>query len=203
MPPPLGQGPAPAPAFLSIGQHNCLGSWNVFLSLFQSFKEATTYPSIVLLQDPPVNMAHLPSFNGFKSFFPPVRKPPVAAYVHMSFLSNYTVLPSFRELDDVLALAISSDQPLFRTAFHCFKIINAYSTNTVDHRVHSVPPDVLFPILGSPSQLWETSTSTTPSRTVYGISRQKRSRPQPPTSRRRQSAASPSSILQVCTQDSP
>jgi len=79
MPPPLGQGPAPAPVLLSIIQHNCLGSWNVFLSLFESFKEATTYPSIVLLQDPPVNKAHLPSFNGFKSFFPLVRKPRVAA----------------------------------------------------------------------------------------------------------------------------
>ena len=88
MPPPLGQGPAPAPAFLSIIQHNCLGSWNVFLSLFESFKEATTYPLIVFLQDPPVNKAQLLSFNGFKSFFPPVRKSSVAAYVHMSFVST-------------------------------------------------------------------------------------------------------------------
>jgi len=150
MPPPLGQGPAPAPAFLSIIQHNCLGSWNVFLSLFESFKEATTYPLIVLLQDPPVNKAHLPSFNGFKFFFPPVRKPRVAPYVHMSFLSTYTVLPRFKGVDDVLALDISSNEPLFGTAFHSFRIINAYSTNTVDHRVHSVPPDVLFHDLGFP-----------------------------------------------------
>jgi len=122
---PLGQGPAPVPAFLSIVQHNCLGSWNVFLSLFESFKETTTYPSIVLLQDPPVNRAHLPSFNGFKSFFPPVRKPRVAAYVHISFLSNYTVLPRFKGVDDVLSLDISSDEPLFGTSFHSFRIINA------------------------------------------------------------------------------
>jgi len=150
MPSPLGQGPAPAPAFLSIIQHNCLGSWNVFLSLFESFKEATTYPSILLLQDPPVNKAHLPSFNGFKSFLPPVRKPRIAAYVHMSFLSHYTVRPRFNGVDDVLALDISSDEPLFCTAFLSFRIINAYSTNTVDHRIHSVPPDVLFLDLGFP-----------------------------------------------------
>jgi len=149
-PPPLGQGPAPAPVFLSIVQHNCLGSWNVFLSLFESFREATIYPLIVLLQDPPVNKAHLPSFNCFKSFFPPVRKPRVAAYVHMSFLSNYTVLPRFKRVDDVLALDISSIDPLFGTAFHSFRIINAYSTNTTDHRVHSVLPEVLFPDLGFP-----------------------------------------------------
>jgi len=149
-PPHQGQGPAPAPTLLSIIQHNCLGSWNVFLSLFESFKEATTYPSIVLLQDPPVNKAHLPSFNGFKSFFPPVRKPRVAAYVHMSFLSNYTVVSRFKGVDDVLALDISSNEPLFNTHFHSFRVINAYSTNTADHRVHSVSPEVLFPDLGFP-----------------------------------------------------
>jgi len=150
MPPPLGQGPAPAPAFLSIIQHNCLGSWKVFLSLFESFKEATTYPSIVLLQDPPVNNAHLPSCNSFKSFIPPVRKPRVAAYVHMSVHSTYTVLPRFKGVDDVLALDSSSNEPLFGTAFHSFRIINAYSTNTVDHRIHSFTRDVLFPDLGFP-----------------------------------------------------
>jgi len=86
---------------------------------------ATTYPSLVLLQDPPVNKAHLPSFGGFKSFFPPVRKPRVAAYVHASFLSSYTVLPRFKGVDDVLALDISSNEPLFGTAFQSFSIINA------------------------------------------------------------------------------
>jgi len=150
MPHPPGQGLAPALAFLSIIQHNCCGSWNVFLSLFESFKEATTYPSIVLLQDPPVNKAPLPSFNRFTSFFPPVRKPRVAAYVHMSFLSNYTVLPRFKGVDDVLALDLSSNEPLFATAFHSFRVINADSTNTVDHRVYSVQPEVLFPDLRFP-----------------------------------------------------
>jgi len=102
------------------------------------------------LQDPLVNKAHLPSFNGFKSFFPPVRKPRVAAYIHTSFLSNYTVLPRFKEVEDGLALDISSNEPLFGTAFYSFRVINAYSTNTADHRVHSVSPEVLFPDLGFP-----------------------------------------------------
>ena len=74
----------------------------------------------------------------------------MAAYVHMSFLSNYAVLPTFKEVDDVLALDVSSDEPHFGTAFHSFRIINAYSTNTADHRVHSVQPEVLFPDLGFP-----------------------------------------------------
>jgi len=74
----------------------------------------------------------------------------VAAYVHMSCLSNYTVLPRFKGGDDVLALEISSNEPLFATSFHSFRVINAYSTNSVDHRIHSVPPEVLFPDLGFP-----------------------------------------------------
>jgi len=74
----------------------------------------------------------------------------VAAYVYMSFLSNYTLLPRFREVDDVLALDISSNEPLFGTEFHSFRIINAYSTNTTTNRVYSVSPEVLFPDLGFP-----------------------------------------------------
>jgi len=202
MPPPPGRGLAPAHAFLSSIQHTCLGSWNVFLSLFESFREATTYPPIVLLQDPPVNKAHLPSFNGFKSFFPPVRMRRVAAYFHMSFLSNYTVLPKFRGVDDVLALDVSSNEPLFGTAFHSFMVINAYSTNTVDHRVHSVQPEVLFPDLGFPllvvvdhnihNRLLDPLRHFSP----------RRSRPRLPILRRQRSPASPSSTPQVNTQGS-
>jgi len=68
----------------------------------------------------------------------------------MSFLSNYTVLPRFKGVDDVLALDVSSNEPLFGTAFHSFRVINTYSTNTADHRVHSVLPELLFPVVGFP-----------------------------------------------------
>jgi len=149
-PRPAGKGPAPHPNSHSIVPDNCLGSWDVFLSLFESFKEATTYPSLVLLQEPSVSKAHLPSFNGFKSFFPPVRKPHVAAYVHIFFLSSYYVLPRFKGVDDVIALDIFSQEPLFGTSFQSFTILNAYSTNTPDHRVHSVSPETLFPSLDVP-----------------------------------------------------
>jgi len=74
----------------------------------------------------------------------------MAAYVHASFLSNYTVLPRFAGVDDVLTVDRFSSEPLFGPAFHSFRVINAYSTNTVDHRIHSVPPEVLFPDLGFP-----------------------------------------------------
>jgi len=156
MPLPPRQGPAPAPELLSIIQHNCLGSWNVFLSLFELFKEATTYPSIVLLQDPPVNKAHLPSFNGFKSFCPPVRKPRVAAYVYMSFLSNYTVLPSSKEW----TTSSPSTSPPMSLSFALTSIPLGLSTPTppILSTIQFTPSlqKAISPILGFPSLLWET-----------------------------------------------
>ena len=68
----------------------------------------------------------------------------------MSLLSNYTVLLRVMGVDDVLALDICSNEPLFGPGFHSFRVINPYSTNTVDHRIHSVPPEVLFPDLWFP-----------------------------------------------------
>jgi len=60
----------------------------------------------------------------------------------VSFLAFFSVLQRFKAVDDVLALDVSSQEPLFGTKFHSFRLINAYSTNIRDHRVHSVAPDV-------------------------------------------------------------
>jgi len=38
---------------LTIVQHNCLGSWNVFISRFESLVAFYPFVSIVALQDPP------------------------------------------------------------------------------------------------------------------------------------------------------
>jgi len=53
-------------------------------------------------------------------------------------------------VNDILALDVSSQAPLFVTNFHSFRLIKAYSTNTRDHRVHSVSPDTRFPTLDIP-----------------------------------------------------
>ena len=74
----------------------------------------------------------------------------MAAYAHISFLTGYTVLPRVGEEDHVFALDISSQDALFGTNFRSFRIINAYSTNTCDHGVHTIPPDACFPDLGVP-----------------------------------------------------
>jgi len=134
-------------SLLSVIQHNCLGSWDVFLSLFESFKESHTYPSVVFLQEPPVRQARLPSFNRFVPFFEPVRKPVVASNVHRSFLARFSVLPRFTDRVDGMSLNISQ-KPVFGSNFPSFRPVNTYSINWADRRVHSVPPESLFPDTG-------------------------------------------------------
>jgi len=108
---------------------------------------------MVLLLDPPVSQACLPFFNGFVPFFPPVRKPRVASYVHRSFLSCFSVLLRFTEKVDIMSLNVSSQKLVFGSLFHSFRLINAYSINSADRRVHSVPPESLFPDTGLPLQV--------------------------------------------------
>ena len=62
---------------ITLVQHNSLGSWDVFLSLFNSFVGLPPV-DIVLLQDPPSRKGFLPSFTGFKSFCSPTPRPAVA-----------------------------------------------------------------------------------------------------------------------------
>ena len=65
-----------------IVQHNYLGSWNVFLSLFHSFTMLPHPPLLVAIQDPPSRRSTLPTFPGFLSFAPPPPgSPRVAIYV--------------------------------------------------------------------------------------------------------------------------
>jgi len=137
-------------SLLSVIQHNCLESWDVFLSLFESFKETSVYPLAVHLQDPPVSQARLRSFNGFVPIFPPVRKPRVASYVHRSFLARFSVLPGFTDRVDIMSLDISSQKLVFGSRFHFFGLVNAYSINSAGRRVHSIPPETLFPDMGIP-----------------------------------------------------
>ena len=83
-----GLGPLPTPSVknLSLIQHNCWGSWNVFLSLFDSFKSASTPPTVVLLQDPSFPRNVLSHFADFKVFAHPLANstaPKVARYVNL------------------------------------------------------------------------------------------------------------------------
>jgi len=105
---------------------------------------------VVLLPDPPVSQARLPSFNRFVPFVPPVRKPRVESHVDRSFLAKFSVLTRFTDRADIMSLDLSSPSPFFGPQFHSFSMVNSYSINSADRRVHSVPPDLYFAVIGFP-----------------------------------------------------
>ena len=112
---------------LTLIQHNSLGSWDVFLSLFSSLVEGPTV-DIVLLQDPSSSKGFLSCFSGFKSFAPPVARPRVACYVSQKFLQRFAVLPFFPpETDDFMALDVFTPQGCFGTNSPRFLIGNTYA----------------------------------------------------------------------------
>jgi len=122
------QGLAPATTSnLTLVQHNSLGSWDVFLSLFSSLVDGPPV-DIVLLQDPPSPEGFLPSFSGFNFFAPPIARPRVACYVSQKFLKNFTVLPFFpAETDDFMVLNVFTLQGCFGANLSRFVIGNAYA----------------------------------------------------------------------------
>jgi len=121
------QGLAPA-TNLTLVQHNSLGSWDVFLSLLSSLTEGPSYVDFVLLQDPASSKGFLPSFQGFKSFAPPVARPRVACYVFLNFLQQFAVLPFFPpESDDFMALDIYTPKGCFGLEFPRFRMGNSYA----------------------------------------------------------------------------
>jgi len=145
------QASAPPPKPFTLVQHNCLGSGDVFLSLFGSFSQLALPPSIVALQDPPVYRGKLPSFNLFTVYSGPTDrgcKPRVAFYVYKSFLDSVSLLPRFFGRGDVMALDLFTPDSFFNTSTTGFTIINSYSTKGRLNNTRSVPPDTVFP--GSP-----------------------------------------------------
>jgi len=138
----------PPPKPFTLVLHNCLGSWDVFLSLFGSFTQLTHLPSIVALQDPPVYRGKLPSFNLFTVVSPPTTaacKPWVAFYVYSSFLATVSLLPRFFGRGDVMALDLFSPDGFFNPSTTVLTIINSYRTKGCSNNTRSVPPDIIFP----------------------------------------------------------
>jgi len=147
------QSPSPSQSFhypgclnLSIVQHNCLGSSNVFQTLFSFFASVESSPHIVAPQDIPLWRNCPPVFRNYKCFFPPATdsyKPRVATYVHERLLSVISILPLFFERGDLMAVNFHSPEELFDTSHNLFRLYNAYSIPSGHTR--SVSPVDLFP----------------------------------------------------------
>jgi len=147
------QSPSPSHSFhypgclnLCIAQHNCLGSSNVFQTLFSFFTSVESSSHIVALQDIPLWRNCPPVFRNNKCFFPPATdsyKPRVAIYVHERLLSVISFLPLFFERGDLMAVNFHSPEGLFDTSHNLFHLYNAYSIPNGHTR--SVSPVDLFP----------------------------------------------------------
>jgi len=114
----------------TLVQHNCLGSWDVFLSWFGSFSQLTAALSVVALQDPPVYRGKLPSFKLYTCFSPPSGnsgKPHVAFYVFSNFLATITLLPKFFGRNDVIGLEHFTPSGFFDPWIVGFTMVNSYS----------------------------------------------------------------------------
>src|SRR5437660_6035325 len=146
-PMPFGPSPHPILKQLSIVQSNSLGSWDVFLSLFNSFRGLPQSPQLVFLQDPPFYRNRLPVYSGFKAFAPP---PPqgkavrVAAYISLDFLNSYSILPVFFDRLDLMAIDVFTPSGLFCAANQQFRIYNLYSTNTSGPFRRTITPTDAF-----------------------------------------------------------
>jgi len=138
LPPGLGPGHT-----LSIVQHNCLGSWDVLLSLCNLFASAKNLPLIGCLQDPPVWRNRLPSYSGFTSFAPSatVRRSRVAFYVFRLLIDMTTITPMFTGRSDMATLEITAPS-IFGTTVERIHIINCYSVwgKTITERTIAPTP---------------------------------------------------------------
>ena len=148
-------GDGPLSPCLSIVQHNSLGSWDVFLSLFffNSFSSAKCPPDIVCSQDPPFWRSHLLFFQNYTSFAPPDgsgNKPKVAFYVSVYLLAQATVVPSFFDRPDVAALDVFGVN-LFGKSFPHFRILNLYNLWTKSTSQMTVSPLIAFPVSSFPT----------------------------------------------------
>ena len=128
---------------ISVIQHNSLGSWDVFLSLFSSLV-GTLHADIVLLQDPPSSKGFLPCFTGFRSFAPSTTRPGVAIYVSLRFCARYTILPCFYgDTPDAMYLDVHTPNGCFGTTASKFRHNNIYALVKEGH-TRSVSPETAF-----------------------------------------------------------
>src|SRR5712664_3686606 len=96
------------PPLFTLSQHNCLGSWDVFLSYFGSFESSLPHPpSLVALQDPQIFSGRLLSFPGYTSFAPPpsaASKQRVPISPLRALLDQVSLIPVFWDRSDLMAV---------------------------------------------------------------------------------------------------
>jgi len=134
-----------------IVQHNCLGSWDVFLSHFHSFAFLPHPPLLFAIQDPHSRRSVLPTFPGFLSFAPPPRRRPrVAIYVSRVLNQHLSCSTVFHDSSQMLCVDVFSPEGLFGYPHHSLTVTTVYVLQTNHPPYRSIPPDRLLSFLPYP-----------------------------------------------------
>jgi len=134
-----------------IVQHNCLGSWDVFLSLFHSFTMLPHPPLLVAIQDPPSRRSVLPTFPGFMSFAPPPPgRPRVAIYVSRTLNQHLSCSTVFHDSSEMLSVDVFSPEGLFGSPYHSLRVTSVYLLRTNRPPYRSILPEWVFSSLSYP-----------------------------------------------------
>jgi len=134
-----------------IVQHNCLGSWDVFLSLFHSFTMLPDPPLLVAIQDPPSRRSVLPTFPGFMSFAPPPPgRPRVAIYVSRPLNQHLSCSTVFHDFSEMLSVDVFSPEGLFGSPHRSLRVTSVYLLRTNRPPYRSILPERVFSFLPYP-----------------------------------------------------
>jgi len=137
--------------FFPIVQHYCLGSWDVFLSLFHSFTMLPHPPLLVAIQDPPSRPSVLPTFPGFLSVAPPPPgRPRVAIYVSQILNQHLSCSTVFHDSSEMLTVDIFSPEGLFGCPHRSLRVTSVYLLRTNRPPYRSTLPQRLFSFLCFP-----------------------------------------------------
>jgi len=149
--------------FLSfpIVEHNCLGSWDIFLSLFHSCTMLPHPPLLVAIQDPPSRRSVLPMFPGFMSFAPPTPgRPRVAIYVSRTLNHHLSYSTVFHDFSEMLSEDVLSPEGLFPSPHRSLRVTSVYLLRKNRPPSLSIPPERVFSFLSCPPLVLGDLTST-------------------------------------------
>jgi len=134
-----------------IVQHNCLRSWDVFLSLFHSFTMLPHPPLLIAIEDPPSRRSVLLMFPGFISFAPPPPgRPRVAIYVSRTLNQHLSCSTVFHDSSEMLSVDVFSPEGLFGSPNHSLRVTSVYLLHTSRPPYRSILPERIFSFLSYP-----------------------------------------------------
>jgi len=134
-----------------IVQHNCLGCWDVFRSLFHSFTMLPHPPLLVAIQDPPSRHSVLPTFPGLMSLAPPPPgRPRVAIYVSCTLNQHLSCSIVFHDSSEMLSVDVFPPEGLFGSPHRCFRVTSVYLLHRNPPPYRSILPGWIFSFLSYP-----------------------------------------------------